>query len=107
MKNSESTKELRVHGVSGTPPRAMLHTDPVPRLESQGCARIFQQRPSLSRSHTHGREYSTEAFHWGSLTTGHWLTSLWVLLTPFALANVSEWMAVKRSPMHGLGSLWL
>lgn len=100
MKNSESINELRVHGVSGTPPRDMLYTDPVPRLEARGYARIYQQRPSLSRTHPDGREYNTEAFHWGSLTTGHWLTSLWVLLSPFAFANVSGWMAVKRSPLH-------
>lgn len=78
----------------------MLHTDPVPRLESKGHARIFQQRPSLSRTHPDGREYNTEAFHWGSLTTGHWLTSLWVLLAPFAFANVAGWMATSRSPLR-------
>lgn len=78
----------------------MLHTDPVPRMESKGYARIFQQRPSLSRIHPDGRQYNTEAFHWGSLTTGHWLTSLWVLLAPFAFANVAGWMAASRSPVR-------
>jgi hypothetical protein len=93
-------KEIRVHGVSGTPPREMLYTDPIPRLDGDKYARIFRKRPSLDANHTSGRPYNTEAFHWGSLTTGHWLTSLWILLAPFAFANVAGWMALRRSAWH-------
>ncbi|MEX1037278.1 MAG: hypothetical protein WDZ96_00315, partial [Acidimicrobiia bacterium] len=91
--------EVRVHGVSGTPPRDMLYTDPVPR-DADEFARIFRKRPSLEFTHSSGRPYNTEAFHWGSLTTGHWLTSLWILLAPFAFANVAGWMARRRSGLH-------
>ena len=83
--------------MSGTPPRDMLNTDPVPRLGGDKYARVFRRRPSLDSPHPSGRPYETEAFHWGSLTTGHWLTSLWILLAPFALANVAGWMALQRS----------
>ena len=92
--------EVRVHGVSGTPPREMLYTDPVPRLDGDQFARIFRKRPSTDSRHRSGRPYNTEAFHWGSLTTGHWLTSVWILLAPFAFANVAGWMAVRRSAFH-------
>ena len=98
----EPIKELRVHGVSGTPPREMLHTDPVVRADSKGPARIYQERPSHSHLHPSGRPYQTEAFHWGSLTTGHWLTSLWILLAPFAFANVAGWMSQSRGPARRL-----
>lgn len=100
MKNPDAINELRVHGVSGTPPREMLHTDPVPRMGSDPYARIFQKRPSHEIVHPSGRPYETEAYHWGSLTTGHWLTSLWILLAPFAFANVAGWMARRRGPFH-------
>ncbi len=93
-------KETRVHGVSGTPPRDMLNTDPIPRLDGDKYTRIFRKRPSLDSPHPSGRPYDTEAFHWGSLTTGHWLTSLWILLAPFALANVAGWMALRRSALQ-------
>lgn len=92
--------EIRVHGVSGTPPREMLYTDPVPRLDGDQFARIFRKRPSTDSRHRSGRPYNTEAFHWGSLTTGHWMTSLWILLAPFAFANVAGWMALRRSAFH-------
>ncbi len=92
--------EIRVHGVSGTPPREMLYTDPVPRLDGDQFARIFRKRPSIDATHRSGRPYNTEAFHWGSLTTGHWLTSVWILLAPFAFANVAGWMALRRSTFH-------
>lgn len=92
--------EVRVHGVSGTPPREMLYTDPVPRLDGDQFARIFRKRPSIDSRHRSGRPFNTEAFHWGSLTTGHWLTSVWILLAPFALANVAGWMALRRSAFH-------
>jgi hypothetical protein len=98
--NDIPINELRVHGVSGTPPREMLYTDPVPRLDGDQFARIFRKRPSTNSRHSSGRPYNTEAFHWGSLTTGHWLTSVWILLAPFAFANVAGWMAVRRSAFH-------
>ncbi|MGF1616493.1 MAG: hypothetical protein ACFCU2_01605 [Acidimicrobiia bacterium] len=98
--NEVPINEVRVHGVSGTPPREMLYTDPVPRLDGDQFARIFRKRASIDSRHRSGRPYNTEAFHWGSLTTGHWLTSVWILLAPFAFANVAGWMALRRSAFH-------
>ena len=98
--NEIPINEIRVHGVSGTPPREMLHTDPIPRLDGDKYTRVFRKRPSLDATHGSGRPFNTEAFHWGSLTTGHWLTSLWILLAPFAFANVAGWMALRRSAPH-------
>jgi hypothetical protein len=33
-------RELRVHGVSGTPPREMLYTDPIPEMGGDPFTRI-------------------------------------------------------------------
>lgn len=78
----------------------MLHTDPIPEMGVNPFTRIYRKRPSLEVTHPSGHPYETEAFHWGSLTTGHWLTSLWILLAPFALANVAGWMGLRRNPLQ-------
>lgn len=92
--------ELRVHGVSGTPPRDMLYTDPLvtvidPPTTDGGrkdrYVRVFElpgDRLAVGPNVT--------AFHWGSLTSGSWLSALWILLLPFALANVAGWTARRR-----------
>ncbi|HEU4751131.1 MAG TPA: hypothetical protein VFT54_08750, partial [Acidimicrobiia bacterium] len=79
--------ELRIHGVSGTLPRDMLDTDPIPR-DPEGWTRVFL-RP--------GHRDSVEAFRWGGMTSGSAATAFWLLLLPFALANTAGWMAAPRA----------
>jgi hypothetical protein len=88
-------EELRVHGVSGTPPRDMLYTDPITRdiLPLEGTnsyAKVFKATPR-------DEDFNTQAFHWGGLTAGSRLTAFWILLAPFAFANVAGWMSKDRS----------
>lgn len=77
--------ELRIHGVGGTPPEEILDV-PVTCLvagdESAGFFRPWGQDDGPSR----------EAYSWGGLTSAARLRALWVLLTPFALANLAGWM---------------
>lgn len=93
-------RELRVHGVSGTPPRNMLYTDPLvavidspPDVKVDKHVRIYElpgDRLAVGPNVT--------AFHWGGLTSGSWLTALWVLLLPFSFANIAGWTARRRGP---------
>jgi len=93
--------ELRVHGVSGTPPRNMLYTDPVALTrpgdvpdESHTHVKVYR-KPTESK---YGVGDRVEAFHWGGLTSGSWFSAFWVLLLPFSLANVAGWAAGNRKP---------
>ncbi len=81
--------ELRVHGVSGTPPEAILYTRPVSYDLGDRSAKVYE--PARD-------PYRVKAFHWGSLTAGKPHTAFWILLAPFALANVSGWMSERANP---------
>ncbi len=85
--------ELRVHGVSGTPPRDMLYTDPTTLAHRTKFTRVFSP-PVIDEG------YDTKAFHWGGLTSGSWTTAFWILLAPFVFANVAGWMATRTGRFH-------
>ena len=96
-----SVPELRVHGVSGTPPRDMLYSDPVESqahkrqpTASQRYVKIFRQ----ASTRDFGVGSRVKAFHWGGLTSGSWLTAFWVLMLPFSMGNLAGWTASRRSP---------
>ncbi len=78
--------ELRVHGVSGSPPARMLYTEPITYDQGPDLAKVY--RP-------HRDDWDVRAFHWGSLTSGRSITAFWILLAPFAMANVAGWMNVR------------
>ncbi|MGH3667883.1 MAG: hypothetical protein ACRDU7_06300, partial [Acidimicrobiia bacterium] len=91
--------ELRVHGVSGTQPRDMLYTDPVLRdTASPDQPRSYTEVLEIAPAE---EEFATQAFHWGGLTAGSRLTAFWILLAPFAFANVAGWMSKDRTSRFG------
>jgi hypothetical protein len=81
--------ELRVHGVSGTPPESMLEHPTVQRVSgdaSSGFYRRVWQAESIAED---TGATVLEAYSWGGLTAGSKLRALWLLLIPFLLANVA------------------
>lgn len=86
--------ELRIHGVSGTPPASMLGVPSVTRVAGDEAAGFY--RPQDAEGHpidADGEGSLVEAYSWGGLTSGGKLRALWLLLTPFTLVNVAFFMA--------------
>ncbi|HLU57504.1 MAG TPA: hypothetical protein VKZ81_18775 [Pseudonocardia sp.] len=83
--------ELRVHGVSGTSPEELLG-DPHPRPAPPGGDRGRRGRRPLTGFYRPAAGTSLEGYAWGGLTSGRGLRALWLLLLPFALANVAPRM---------------
>jgi len=80
--------ELRVHGVSGTPPEAMLE-DPFPRqVAGDDVGRFFRRGEPISVEGFPDRD--VEAYHWGRFTSGSPTRALWLLLLPFAVVNLAR-----------------
>ncbi|MGB9375961.1 MAG: hypothetical protein WCB04_00415 [Mycobacteriales bacterium] len=95
MSLSEVT-ELRIHGVSGTPPESILQRPHVRQVAGDGSAGFY--RPSDGGSPTHGPAGPRmEAYSWGNLTSGASARALWLLLLPFMLVNLASWMRPRRA----------
>jgi len=95
--------ELRIHGVSGTPPDNMLG-HPHPRLVAgDGVAGFYRRwwpggRPTCDDRDVEARRHR-EAYSWGGLTSGAGSRALWLLLLPFMLLNVAFYMT-PRPPVQ-------
>ena len=73
-----------MHGVSGTPPAALLYTAPVTYDQGWDLAKVYEPNRD---------DWDVSAFHWGNLTSKSSLSAFWILLAPFAMANVAGWMS--------------
>lgn len=94
--SQSAISELRVHGVSGTPPESILLRPHVRRVAGDSAAGFF--RPSDETSPTDGEGGPRlEAYSWGNLTSGASARALWLLLLPAMLANVAPWMRPRRA----------
>ena len=90
--------ELRVHGVSGTPPQDLLDRPLVTQVAGDGSAGFYRPRllaerddvagPSAERTDA-GTGAPLEGYVWGGLTSGSPGRALWLVLLPFTLINVA------------------
>lgn len=84
--------ELRVHGVSGTPPVDMLDHPLVEQVAGDTDGRFFRPVDSAGRPLPAGDGHVLEGYHWGPLTSGSWRNALWLVLIPFGLVNAAYFM---------------
>ena len=84
--------ELRVHGVSGTPPESLLAHPHVAQTDGGGASRFFSAVDSDGVILPGKDGQALEAYHWGHYTSGTSWQALWLLLVPFGLINAAQFM---------------
>ncbi len=98
------TVELRVHGVHGTSPGAMLGVSDgeVGQVAGDSLTGLYRVKDGeLPYRSLEGTGVSVEAYSWGALTSGvqgffGWVRRvLWLLLLPFALINLAYWARLQ------------
>ena len=98
--------ELRVHGVGGSPPDAILG-DLAPEQASgdavAGFYRTSDHRASAGdRDATLDVDRHVEVYSWGGLTSRSNIRVLWLALLPFLFGNLAGWMCSASTR----GSTW-
>ena len=89
--------ELRVHGVSGTPPQDLLDRPLVEQVAGDKIAGFYRPRLQAERSDARPGSLAPErpgaplleGYNWGGLTSGSPGRALWLPLLPFTLVNVA------------------
>ena len=85
----DGVTEIRVHGVGGATPERLLD-DPYPTQVSGDRMAGFYRASDHNGRHVEG-------YSWGGLTSRSWTRVLWLLLTPFMLANMAGWAAPRSA----------
>lgn len=88
--------ELRVHGVGGTPPDAILGDLAPEQVAGDAIAGFYRTADHrVSGADQAGRldaDRHVEVYSWGGLTSRSKIRVLWLALLPFLFANLAGWM---------------
>jgi hypothetical protein len=102
--------ELRIHGVSGTPPGELLDRPLVRQVAGNPTAGFYRPRLEVERTDDPpdgGRGAWLEGYSWGGLTSGAPSRALWLLLLPFVLVNVApRFRPPSDRPAWAVRGLW-
>jgi hypothetical protein len=93
--------ELRVHGVSGTPPESILGSAFVTQVAGDDRGRFFRPADSAGAETQPVAGRVLEAYHWGRFTSGSWTQALWLLIIPFGVLNAASFTLSR--PTGALG----
>jgi hypothetical protein len=94
VKPEVGVTEIRVHGVGGTAPEALLEQSGTWQVAGDDTAGFF-------RGAVADPTRSVEAYSWGGLTAKSRSRAFWVLLLPFSLINLAGWMVEPRPLRDG------
>jgi len=100
---SPTLYEIRVHGVSGTPPAAMLQVPTVVRVAGDAAAGFYQPATASTARPDPQPGDLVEAYSWSGLTSGGKWRALWLLLLPYMLVNVAYYSASAPLSEPGRG----
>lgn len=89
--------ELRIHGVSGTPPQEMLRSAHVVQVAGDETSSFFRPADSTGNE-LPSNGHVLEGYHWGKFTSGSWRQGLWLTLLPFGLVNAAQFMLPRPGP---------
>ena len=93
---SGGVTELRVHGVGGTPPDAILGDLAPEQVMGDAIAGFYRSSDHRAGDEDRdaGRDVDrhVEVFSWGGLTSRSKIRVLWLALLPFLFANLAGWM---------------
>ena len=108
----EAALELRVHGVSGTPPESLLDRPLVEQVAGDKIAGFFRPRLEQEQLDDAPNPFAPKekgaarliGYCWGGLTSGSAGRALWLPLLPFTLINI----APRARPVRaGARQKWL
>ncbi|OKK03444.1 hypothetical protein AMK26_18235 [Streptomyces sp. CB03234] len=88
-RDSKGWTELRVHGVSGTPPESSLEHPRVTAVAGDTKAGFYRRAWESRSTSQDTAGFRREAYSWGGLTSGDGQRALWLLLLPFMLLNMA------------------
>jgi hypothetical protein len=99
MAERATVVELRVHGVSGSPPEALLGcpAEFIVRRAGDKDAGFYRRQPWIDEVAdptlpANQWRRLMEAYSWGALTSGRASRALWLLFLPFILIDLAHWM---------------
>jgi hypothetical protein len=101
----EGVTELRVHGVGGSPPDAILGDLAPEQASGDQIAGFYRSGDHHAdpSDQTTGRDADrhVECYSWGGLTSRSKVRVLWLALLPFLFGNLAGWMCSVRTAKPG------
>jgi hypothetical protein len=93
--------ELRVHGVGGTPPDAILGDLAPEQVSGDAIAGFYRSSDHRARDRDRAGhadvDRHVEVYSWGGLTSQSKVRVLWLALLPFLFGNLAGWMCSART----------
>jgi len=89
--------ELRVHGVGGTPPDALLGDLAPEQVGGDRIAGFYRTSDHRAVKGDCDTDRHVEAYSWSGLTSRSRSRVLWLALLPFMLGNLAGWMCSPKT----------
>jgi hypothetical protein len=97
----DGVTELRVHGVGGTPPDAILGDLAPEQVSGDAIAGFYRSSDHRvgdgDRDARLDADRHVEVYSWGGLTSQSKVRVLWLALLPFLFANLAGWMCSAKT----------